>query len=1236
MRSATRAPHSIVHRVLSGIGVVALVAATLPAAALAAAPRTPDGDVLGEVSTDSVAPGLEYTHFRHLSDSGWITGNLLEADLAEPTLQVDLQDPGTVAAVQTVSQQVAGDASVVAAVNGDFFDMNATNAPIGTDISAASGVRSISDSANALTLSSQGVAAIQRLTSTAAASFAGTSHRISAVNSPSLPADGLAYYTQVWGGASLDQKLADRQVQVALVNDGVVEDLLTAAQASQALPMASGSALLVGLGSSAATVGALTVGDPVDVSVGVDRDVVTAVSGTTLVLSGGQAVQGDATVAARTVVGLSQDGSRMCVLEVDGRKSDSLGITTAQAGELLRSVGAYTGLNLDGGGSSTMLVRASGTTAATVHNRPSDGSERPVANSLVFRSTASSTDLEDVRVSTTADGADTLLPGLSRSVHARGIAASGAGLDVTGTFSASGAGTVAEQSGNSAVIRAGSVPGTIPVAFTARGRSASTTLRVIGTLDHLSTSQTSVSLQDAGDTTTLTVTGHDADGRSALVEPRDLTISEGSGAATLTPADDGTLTVTGEQVGSDTFTLTVGGHSTQVTVTVGMEEKQAQSFADATNWGSEYARATGALAAAEGHEGNPGLRMTYDFTQSTATRGAYAILPSARGGSTGTELEGQPLELRLWIKGDGSGAWPRIQVVTGDGVTTNLDGPTITWTGWQQATFTVPTGTAYPLTLQRVRIMETRSTASYLGDITVSDLSVVVPPDSVAPVLPTVHDASVVTDGTVSERSLQIAVISDAQFTAAGGSLNEAIIANLRRSLRQIVAAGPDLVVIDGDLVDEANAATFALAEQILDEELTSKADVPWIWAPGNHEVMGNPISLFAQQEGAQLYSTQVLKRTRVTTLDSSRGTLHADGTDQLAKLRAQLDADADDPSVTGEVIVFHMPTEDYLPDKNSQLSDRTEAQAMDDMLAAWRQRTGKSVAVVNGHVGGFNARSFDGVTQLTNGNSGKGPAATADNGGFTGWTMLGVNPGAGITGDTLGDATARTRWLRAETHAHVDADADPTGGNGVVVNASATSLEVGQSASVAASVYQSGIGAITVAWPMSAQWGGQGVTVESGSVDGLERSAQVVRFNPDTGELTAVEPGTATLDVTVNGVTSSVEVTVAASSDGGDDEDGDGSQSGGDDGSQSGADEGGSQSGADDGSQSGADEGGSQSGPVDSSQSGAQTPGAGSGDPDDLARTGALALPVLVTALLVTLAGGLVLMGRSSVLRRR
>lgn len=84
----------------------------------------------------------------------------------------------------------------------------------------------------------------------------------------------------------------------------------------------------------------------------------------------------------RTAVGVTASGAVLFVT-VDGRQRRSIGMTLRGLARFMRKQGARHALNLDGGGSTTMVVRGK------VLNRPSDGRERPVSSALVVLSSKS-------------------------------------------------------------------------------------------------------------------------------------------------------------------------------------------------------------------------------------------------------------------------------------------------------------------------------------------------------------------------------------------------------------------------------------------------------------------------------------------------------------------------------------------------------------------------------------------------------------------------------------------------------------------------------------------------------------------------------------------------------------------------------------------------------------------------------------------------------------------------------
>ncbi len=86
----------------------------------------------------------------------------------------------------------------------------------------------------------------------------------------------------------------------------------------------------------------------------------------------------DAALHPRTALGFDESGTWLLLVVVDGRQPGlSEGVTLYELAKILRSEGCTQSINLDGGGSSIMLIRESGKAVRTL-NSPSDGTHRPV------------------------------------------------------------------------------------------------------------------------------------------------------------------------------------------------------------------------------------------------------------------------------------------------------------------------------------------------------------------------------------------------------------------------------------------------------------------------------------------------------------------------------------------------------------------------------------------------------------------------------------------------------------------------------------------------------------------------------------------------------------------------------------------------------------------------------------------------------------------------------------------
>jgi hypothetical protein len=118
-----------------------------------------------------------------------------------------------------------------------------------------------------------------------------------------------------------------------------------------------------------------------------------AAAGFGLILRDGEIVAGPGgAMHPRTAAGLDHDHKTLVLLVVDGRrKGVSEGVSEHELAGLMKEQGCHEALNLDGGGSSVMLVgdvqggAPAGPRGLRVVNTPSDGAPRPVPAVLGIR-----------------------------------------------------------------------------------------------------------------------------------------------------------------------------------------------------------------------------------------------------------------------------------------------------------------------------------------------------------------------------------------------------------------------------------------------------------------------------------------------------------------------------------------------------------------------------------------------------------------------------------------------------------------------------------------------------------------------------------------------------------------------------------------------------------------------------------------------------------------------------------
>lgn len=332
-----------------------------------------------------ISPGLVYQRWDQTDARGTVRAYLLKANLGRDGLSLDYVGADQVAGREKMKALVRGGGGL-AGVNGDFFDISDTGAPIGVGVKSGATLHGPAQPLGwnlSFALGGDGRPVIKRLP-TSTTITARPKIRVNNVNSPRVLEQGIGVYTPRWGPApgfrALDGAPRRKVRQVVIEGGKVVSNTRRVWQGREIR-----GRLLLGRGQGAKTLRrSLPVGTRTRVVVGTTDSPRVAISGNAELLRDGAIVSKDDTeMHPRTAVGIDEDGGRLLLLVVDGRQDFSRGYTMLELARMMRDLGAEHALNLDGGGSSTLVARKRNGRLG-VMNSPSDGGQRPVPNGLAF------------------------------------------------------------------------------------------------------------------------------------------------------------------------------------------------------------------------------------------------------------------------------------------------------------------------------------------------------------------------------------------------------------------------------------------------------------------------------------------------------------------------------------------------------------------------------------------------------------------------------------------------------------------------------------------------------------------------------------------------------------------------------------------------------------------------------------------------------------------------------------
>ncbi|WP_227872159.1 stalk domain-containing protein [Paenibacillus albus] len=685
---------------------------------------------LGEEILTAGAKRVDYTW---TSKPGGVLSNVhvIEVDLTNPYVQLDVMNgkSGSVTGVGSVGNMVKN-SGAVAGVNGDYFNTASSGkgAPIGAEVTGGALVSSPSKLtgmyAFAVTKDRKPLIDMFGFDGQVKAAD-GTTFALSGINKAAYrmdPDDAYSHvnamyiYTSAWTQTRPDSTDSATTPTEVLVQNGVVTKFADNSMITGAIPAdgyilrTHGKAaqyarehLQVGQKVTASyNLVAQSTGEKVD-----PNSLQMLIGGHTILVDQGAAAtysRNPSSISpnsdrARTAVGYSKDGKKVFIITVEDSTA-SQGVTLPELQQLMVQLNVWRGVNLDGGGSTTMIDRPLGDTSTLLAFPTEYGTtQRQVTNGLGVFTTAPKGQLKGI----IAKGSSVLFIGQQASydmtaydtfynpLDPSALTKSWNVDDALGTFAGNTL-TAVKAGKTNITVKSGAINDKLPLEIIGGSQIASMSV------------DPSTSVLEAGRSLSVPVHVTLTDGRKLTVPAASLKWEMSGFTGTMS---GGTLAIGTVNAAAKAGYLIAryDGFSAMAVLAAGADKK-FEDF-EAKTYPISFQGTNGVMGTSTVVSGLTGtnttnvLQLAYDFTNGTGTKAAYAVL-----NGSGRKVEGNPSSMTLDVMGDNSLNWIRAEFIDSKGAAQLVTiAKQVDWTGWKKIKVSLPADQmAYPITLKRLYV----------------------------------------------------------------------------------------------------------------------------------------------------------------------------------------------------------------------------------------------------------------------------------------------------------------------------------------------------------------------------------------------------------------------------------------------------------------------------------------------------------------------------------------------------
>lgn len=877
-------------------------------------------EVLIHEETESfpVTRGVTYEGKTLFTSGGWQKIHVLKVDLSSTNVDVDtLIGKEGLAKRDSLSKMVL-DNNAIAGINGDFFIMATPSAPVGVQVQSG---RLVSSPSNRKDMAAFGLT-LDNLPQILLMEFKGdiiapngSRAEIGGINKIGDTYNKAFVFTPEYGKTTPKVSESSPDLTFAVTKNRQIVNIFDGKTAE----IPTDGLVLMARGEAANFIkNNFTIGDAIDLDLNITPDI----SNIKMALGGGAILVENGTIPPkfshniagtnpRTAVGFTADKKTMILAVVDGRQTISRGMTLREMAELMIKLGAFNALNLDGGGSTTMVVRPLAEKQPKVINSLSGGVQRLIANGIGIFSKAPTGNVSGFKVVASSfnvpkGGHRTFeVKAYDENFNPIDIDQNSINWSVTGNLGSFSGNTLkANQSGYGQVIA------------TLGDIKASQEIHVLDDGVSLSVEPTNVRV-NPGSSTIFNVYIKDKKGFKAPVDPRDISWEITGNIGTV---DANRFTA---NVGSGTVIANFSGLRAGALVQTGLNQMLLDDFESLEGKSfSSYPETVGANFELTSdldpvHGGNSSGKLSYDFTVGDSTKAAYVNFDSDQGLSLPIDTE----KIGLWVYGDAKEHWLRAQVVDATGKETTIDlARNINWLDWKWVEASLPAG-KQPFSLKSIYLVETDPEKSDEGTIYLDNLTALI--------------SSKLDESQLPPKPI---LIDEANTGKKGSGFAFGVVGTLPMSKD-----------FRADHLKTLNLAASVINKQ--NPSLNLVVGRPW----ADNSVLKNQLMAFKNYKTTGEYSTFSQGGASFFLLDVSKGGIRSTNFHQWIKLKLDLEAAKNAKNI---FFVLNRTLDSF--------TDPYEVELFKKILSDHAKKYGTKVWVLGGEASKFYSQKQDGVNYLS------------------------------------------------------------------------------------------------------------------------------------------------------------------------------------------------------------------------------------------------------------------------------